>query len=255
MSNISKRGASIVIFSIIALAPLALADVSDNLFELVICRNGVCVADYYVPSQGTWNPATQQWEWILDQDVVFDDPQNPGSEFATLNSGTAIAVQPPIPGLRTNPQVLLNFVMTGGTEDTEFTITSALQTFDPMVNPFGQSEVGINLTDRNGNGATLWSTLGNDGVSFSHYNGLAPAGSLFAELLRDDILANPFQSAAGSDNTNGFQPIVDIVSSMSARINFMVSARDLASGSSTFIIIPEPASLALLLSLALLRRR
>jgi hypothetical protein len=243
-----------VLVAALLFVPAASAELSGNIFELQVCQNGTCVATYFVPSEGTWNPQTQQYEWMLDQDVVFQNTAT-GEVFGELQHGTAVVVQPSV-GTRSDPQVHLNFVTVGGTTDTEFTVTSSLLNFAAMANPVGQSDVGINLTDRDGDGATLWAASGNNGVSFSHYNGLAPAGDVFSELLTSSVVvSNAYGSASGDDDTGGYLPINDTVSSMSAQIHFMVTAHDLASGSSTFLIVPEPASLVLLFALTLLRRR
>ncbi len=251
----------------IAGTSVATADLSDYIFYFQACdpETGLCIGDFAVPSEGTWNPEQNAWVWSLESEtpVMPFDPNGPTQPLATLmpsddqGNTTSVMVQAPAPGTRQNPQVQLNFVMIAGAGPgmTEFVLTSPLYSFDPIVNPDAKSEVGVNVTDTNNDGALLTAHNDNDGVSFSYYNGAAPgAGSLFAEILTEDVTAAPLGVGAGSDDT-GWQTINDTVSTASSEIHFELSANDLASGSSTYILVPEPASLVLLAGLALLRRR
>ena len=85
-----------------------------------------------------------------------------------------------------------------------------------------------------------------------------PMGTTFAEGI--------YSMSAGMLETvtedfdhpeSGFLPIGETVNDMSSLVSFTLSAQDLASGTSSYVIVPEPASLAVLAlgALALLRRR
>jgi hypothetical protein len=102
--------------------------------------------------------------------------------------------------------------------------------------------------------------VGNGGPALNrayeaNYNGLAPAGTNFAAFIPGLVVATPGGSNATSDGTGGFLPIAGAVSSMSSRFAFTLSAHDSASGTSSFVVVPEPASLALVLAGVLAFRR
>ncbi len=258
---------SVCALIVLAGVAVAAADVSEYIFhfQAIDHETGLVLGDYAVPSAGAWNPAQNAWEWSLDAevDVMPFSPDDPVEPLATLlptdgqGNTTSVRVQMPAPGSRQDPKVQLNFVMIAGAGPgmTEFLLTSPLYTFDALVDPQAKAEIGINVTDTDNDGALLTPRAGNTGTSLSYYNGAMPGtGDIFAEILTEDIAAAPLAVAAGSDDT-GWQTINDTVSSISAAIHFDLSANDLASGASTYQVVPEPAGLVLFAALALVRRR
>lgn len=151
-------------------------------------------------------------------------------------------------------------VTNGSAAPTNFIITSALVAFQPLIDPQARASAGMLLSDNNGNGATL--TGGHAGGTKSYraaYNGQAPGGSTFATLLDNLTVAMPYGTASV---TEGFPPgmfatIPGTVGDASAQFDFTLSGRDSAAATAVFAIIPEPATLALLVltATALLRRR
>ncbi len=256
LGNRMGRCGIIVTLLALVLVPAARADLGECLLAVEACDESGCVAfcalyatDFIYYHQG----GVDYFQLAHDVDILAPDQTVMGTLYATEpQSGAQTRLE-----YHGDPQVNLNFAMTAGLTDTSFTLTSTHMTFPTIYNAAGKAEVGINVTDRNGTGAMLSRLSSFAGVSQSYYNGLPPTPGLFADILPGPITAGAWGSGAGSDTTGvAFLPIVDPVSSISAQINFMLSARDLASGSSTFIVLPEPAAgLLALLGLALLRRR
>jgi hypothetical protein len=121
----------------------------------------------------------------------------------------------------------------------------------------GSSSITIN--DANLNGAATVS---------------APAGGSIYEALVNDVpfetlfddaysLSPPFPPTTTSDNASfsGVTPAaINVGDNMAVRHTFVLTAGDAATGNSNFVVVPEPASLALtsvacLVALAVYRRR
>jgi len=194
---------------------------------------------------GNYDPVTGEYRWSLAEPV--DITADGGGLIATIESLSTF--------LMVDPLVNVGFVATAGPSDVTITITSALIGFTPISPASGTASAQLGLTDNDGNGGTL---TGNHagGLGFrADYNGVVPTGTTFATLV-------PTFSVGmfGSDNRNGNVPLTGIgpaVSNMSSQYSFTFTANDSASGTSVFVVIPEPASLALLAlgGLALIRRR
>jgi hypothetical protein len=249
-----------VAVALAGLAPLAAADISEVIYHVVVCdETGYCVGVLPIGySEEYWQPdGTFRWELAADTDIMNLAGTEAVATLSTEGNGTSITITPPGAG-RANPQVNVNFSVIGGSTPGQFTITSALVSFPTINSATGQVNVGINLTDRTPAGASLTNVAGNAGKSTSWLNGLPPSvggtGSLFRELFSQNLIIGG-GSISDTDQTAGFEPTYANVSSISGQIHFALSARDLASGSSTFIVTPEPASLLMFLGLALLRRR
>ena len=256
-------GTAVVLAALVGLVPAALADISPIIYHVEVCdpANGICIGEDVVGvGAGSWQGGVYRWDLLSEWNIVGFS----GSTLATFMpvtpdtpEGTSFTFMPAGAG-RANPQVNVNFSVIGGTTAGEFTITSALVSFATVFNAMGQVNAGINLTDRSPVGASVTNAVGYGGKSYSWVNGLPGdiGATQFRELFSQDLsVSGVNNSVHGSDQTAGFEPIGLDVSSISGQIRFALSARDLASGSSTFVITPEPASLLMILGLALLRRR
>jgi hypothetical protein len=148
----------------------------------------------------------------------------------------------------------MGFAITAGQADTTVTILSTVLSFDPLVNPNGAASAGLTLTEAGGNPpASLVGLTGDLGSAYAAYYNVPP-GTVFAEFVPSLYTAT---TTSGSGNTGGWVLIPDTVSSMQVEYSFVLSAMDLASSTSNYLIVPEPAGLALLAvgAIALLRRR
>jgi hypothetical protein len=261
-------GTFVVLAALVVLVPAARAEISPIIYHVEVCneQGTACIGEDVIGvGAGSWQGGVYRWELLTQWDIP--GTLGPVASFMPVSpehpEGTSFTFIPAGQG-RANPQVNVNFSVIGGAQPGQFTITSALVSFATVFNASGQVNVGLNLTDRSPLQADLTNSPGFVGKSTSWVNGLptepylpsgfAGTGTLFRELYRTN-LSTFGGSTGGTDQTSGFEPIGLDVSSISGQIKFNLSARDLASGSSTFVIMPEPASVLMVLGLALLRRR
>lgn len=195
----------------------------------------------------SYDVASNTWSWILLSPITILDGS---TTIATLDEASFTYIS--------DPQVNFGFTVTAGAADTEFTITSGLLSFATIDPASGFASAGLLLTD-DGSGAATLSGLGpTDGAYLSQYNGLVPGGTTFAELMTSPlsvIIANGTSAATGEFPLGGgFAAIGVPVFDMSAHFHFLLTADDIASGSSSFVIIPAPGALGLL-AIGLIGRR
>lgn len=197
---------------------------------------------------------TYAWRWQGGPVDLMDDVTD--NKIATLTMAECLLVEDPIASV--------NFAVFGGAMDTRITVLSGLVSFSPLVNPIASASANLNITDNDGNGASTTGEMAG-GQSFgAFYNGFAPSGSLYTELLGDlsvDGATDPFGSTGASENFPGPGPatntIFDSVSDISVMFDFTLSANDFATGSGIINVTPAPGSAALLGlgGLAVARRR
>lgn len=133
------------------------------------------------------------------------------------------------------------------------TSNSAFDLFNTMVT----TSFSANLQDDvpNGNGATLTNNLANDPIYTALLNNV-----VVDELgMNFNLIAPPNQTASSPTQSNVFSPgpDVSIGDPLKIELNFRLSPFDTAQITSTFVIVPEPATALLLASggLVLVRRR
>jgi hypothetical protein len=240
------------------LAMPALADIVGNPGFVLIAQDGAgghfCQMSFEVTQDGGGD-----WGWASNEPYELRDYYD-NTLLGTLNpaGGPGSSIE-----YYNDPIVNLNFSVAAGASTTTFMIGSALLTF-PTISPAqGRASAAFSVTDTDGSGVLLTGNGGNTGTSgyASAINGMAgpvPAGAnQFTEML-PGVAAGPFGSFTQNNNTPplGYLPIGSPVSSISSFISFTLTPFDLASGTSTFEVIPEPASVLLLvLGAGLLRRR
>ena len=149
----------------------------------------------------------------------------------------------------------IGFVASAGDADTTFNMTASLINTGSVLNAALRATASVNVTDTNGNGATL-TGLGAGGTFFNAaYNG----GTTFA-----DLVTGPLSTVGSADSSQDFpaapgifSPIGVSLSSIQAQFNFSLTAGDSAGGTSGFFSIPTPASAALfgIAGIAAIRRR
>lgn len=222
----------------IAAAGTASADVSKVLFNITADTGG-SAASWSVEFPFGDDPGDYTWE--LQEPVDLMD--NLGNKVATLEpGGTGIQIV-------SDPQIILGFNVLAGNATTNFTITSALLSFTGIDGAVGRASTQLNVNDAaNFDGATLTGLHPGGKVFRTQYNGLVPAGSDFVSLV-SGLSADPFLTNDISEEFpvgGGFAPIAGTVVSMSSEFHFSLSAGDIATGTSTFEIIPEPSSVLML---------
>ena len=238
---------------VMAIAPFATADLSNVIYEVAVCRpGGQCLGGVQIAADdprghGWWEGG--DYHWMLDEDITIYDYATGTVEvgYVRATGSTLDIVEDPV--------VDLGFSVQAGATATQFSIASAKLSFATIAAATGSANTAYNLTDWNGDEATLTGLFAGGGAYKAQYNGF-PNGTLFSELITSPITAGSFESMPANGTYSA--AIAGSVSDMSARIEFELSAEDLASGTSTFEItpIPEPAGLLLLVvGGALLRRR
>lgn len=236
----------LVAFLILASPILGWAGVIGQNFITVTATNASGTGSWSVPIPDGWKfPEDGTFDWELANPVQIRNATNTAT-VATIDSMSMNLVE--------DPQVLLNFATTAGPFATNFTFTSPLLAFAPIVNPDAFATAGLTVTDNADDGATL--------------TGLFPGSKAYRAIYNTNIdwayLVSPVVAAAeGTALGTERQPLVGrttiaaAVSNISSEFSFTLTANDSASGTSRFDIIPEPGSLTMIAmsGLLLFRRR
>lgn len=142
-----------------------------------------------------------------------------------------------------DPEVGIEFGFRAGSSATTFDILSDVVTFAPMVDPIAYASAGVTLTDRVPTaGATITGLFAGGKTHQVRYNG----SSVYANLVSGFSIPSGTLTASEAMPPTGSQIINDTVTSIESEFYFKLSARDSASGTSTFEVTPEPATMCLL---------
>jgi hypothetical protein len=245
--------------AIMTVAPSSAAIISDVIFQIDAEGPGGNMASFEVPlTSGSING--DMLSWSLSEPMSLMDKQ--GNEVGLLENASVLYVADPV--------VVLNFLVSsagGG----NFTVTSANLSFAAIANATGRASAAVTVTDSLGDGADISGGFPVNDTYRAFYNdpgNVSATGTTFATLT-PGISSSAFSSATSNegfpDNAGGFSSTdenggaISPVSSMSAQWSFSISAGDSASGTSTYIIVPEPGSCLLCLCgmavLGIIRRR
>ncbi len=187
-------------------------------------------AQFFPPGQ-----AKNEYRWSLPEAAMIHS-QGTGKAMAAINSLEVKYIADPV--------VDLNFAVTAGNSDTSFTITTAILSFDALLNPDAYATAAVTLTDLNNNGASIDGLLDGDKIYQALANGTPWA------ILVDSFTAGIGDSEIGKGRLPATAPdwgtIAGSVTGIQAQFSFTLSANDSASATSHFEVVPEPATLALL---------
>ncbi len=235
------RALSTVGLMLLATVAVGFADVSDVVLA-IHATNGRSEGVLEITAQeGTWDG--ENFFWSTDQAI----PIMSGSELIGSFGPGRLAIF-------ADPQISMGFSVQAADLDTTFTLTSALNSFPTMPDGQARADAAFTVMDFFGTGTTLTGAEPGGGAYRAFYNG----GTTFVEALPSIVVVPPDPLAVGAFESPGGGLFTSIgpVSSMQAEISFILSANGFASGSSNFVIVPEPAGLLVLLAgLGLLRRR
>jgi len=154
-----------------------------------------------------------------------------------------------------DPEIGAEFGVRAGPSLTTFTINSGLEAFAALTNPDAYASAGVTLTERStpANGATITGLFTGGKTNQAKYNG----ATAFANLVSGfTITGGTLTKNEEQGNESSMITISDTLTSIESNFYFTLTARDAASGTSTFVVIPEPATMCLLgLGGLLLRRK
>lgn len=225
-------------------APAFAGTISDPAFT-VQATSSLGSAVFSVPAAmlEEFPPASGNFRFIQNTPVALMDN---GNLIATLDQGVVFYDPSPIPS-----SIGMNFTITSGDATTSIIVSSAMLDSLAASSASGEASAGMTLTDLGSNGAELTGNGPAGGAYLAQYNGQAPGGTTFLEGITS-------LSTTGTmvDSVNmPMSPIGGMVADMSAQFAFTMSGSDQVSGTSSYRIIPEPSSLALMGVALLLRRR
>jgi hypothetical protein len=140
--------------------------------------------------------------------------------------------------VNSDPEVGVYFGFKSNSSTQVWSISDAF-TFAPLVNPTAYASAGVTLTDMGAPGATITGLFDGGKTFQATYNG----SSVFANLVNGFSINGGTLTASEDTPT---QVINDTLTSIGSEFRFKLSAGDAASGTSTFDVVPEPATMAIL---------
>ena len=159
-----------------------------------------------------------------------------------------------------DPQIQMNFAVVAADQTIDFTITSALLTFDTIPDAQARASIELSLGDVGGDGLADLTGQHSDGKAYqTYYNSLAGTNVFSSQIDSFGYSGAPYgsESRESTDPETGTRAMGADAYDMMSQLKFSLSAWDSATGTTDYEIIPEPSALALLGlgAVALLRRR
>lgn len=188
---------------------------------------------------------TDSLSWTMPAPMVLSD--DAGAALGTIDDLTVT--------FNADPQVDLKFLVTNNDLNNPivFTITTATISFSPIVNPLAAASASMTVVQgilSPPGGYTMG--LFPDGKAYqARYStdagGIINTQTVFANLV-SDLTFGPGLGTSATEN----YPLSDMttvsgpVSMMESQFKFLLSPGDQASGTSAFLVTPEPATLVVL---------
>ena len=238
------RAHTLAVVAILVVGSVAFADVADPAWEVHVSTGAGFGVFQVALDDGNWDP-DGSWSWSSTSPIPIETLQ--GDHLATLVDAN-VTLDP-------DPQIAWSFAVQAGELAADFEIRSALVSFPTIPGAYaeGRASAGFTVTDTNDDGAVL-QALGDPGAGAytAAYNGWwnPPTSTTFASMI--NMISTP-PGGTGSMSQNypnqapWWEPLNTDVSNMSSRVWFNLTSYDMATGSNNFEIVPEPATLALLL--------
>lgn len=241
MINSIKRAAVLSAFGVAAAAGLAQAGFDSNALSIWVGNAETGVQWYAADVSGQFLD-DNTFVAVIDLSGVSVGGGNEGIEF-----GSSDFIRYEIQGsnLRMGggaQTVNLNFNVSAGFANTAFALSAAPVAFPAFASATGVASATVGLTASSNPLSAPGATFSPDGVG-SYQANYSAGGSVFADLFTSS-LSIPSGSATFTDNFAG--ALFGSVGDIGAEWNFTLTARDQASGVSTFTVVPAPSALALL---------
>jgi hypothetical protein len=166
------------------------------------------------------------FDWTLASPVALWDGGN--------LLGTIKELQVSLDG---DPNAFVFFSVQAGNVPTNFSVSSALVSFAPIIGSLGSASGGVTVTDTSGNGATLTGNFAGANSFQAEYNN----GVIFASLVQPALAPGLTSTQSGSLVNVPMPPVFNIQS----KFDFTLSPNDIGSGTGNFTVTPEPSSLVL----------
>ncbi len=236
------------------IAPAGFADlsqISDVIFRIEATNATGTGFLEFTKADLVYNPVSDTYHW--NQSLAMPIEDGFGDTIATLQNANL--------ALRINDvkKIAGAFAVQAGETDTTFTLTMAQLTFNtlPASVTAGRAGLAANVTDTTVpfDGASMQAIGPATGMLITNYNGMVPGGTLFTYALSGLSVPTGSGSALAYIPPVGYLDIPDPVSDMNSAVAFTLTAGDLGGGTHYFEIIPEPATVGLLLAGALLLAR
>jgi len=237
-------GRALAALAIASAAYTAHADLQGSAFH-VSAANESGSGSYTVPLEELeYDAESNTWTWRLGAPVDIENDE--GDVIATLTGGNAF--------IAGDPAVNFGFSVQAGDTDTIFSIGTASVVFGAINGALGQAGAAFTITDQFGHDGAKLDTLNQAGRAYNAtYNG----ATTFADLVAS-FVAGSGHSESSDENQPlfGYDAIGDPVFQIESSVFFKLTAGDLASGTNSFEVIPEPSTLALVAlgALSMLRR-